>query len=117
MQNWLQNMDTSTKALRNMLAAMVISGSDHGKFQAISTDSFQAALPPQFQGAKNHEDAEEFLSYLLNKVSECFESNPSQSLLQENAHHDIPRIYNPAECLRGKMKQTCICRNANMNLW
>ncbi len=98
----------STKALRNMLAAMVISGSEFtGESQAISTDCFQAALPAQFRGGNKHEDAEEFLSYLLNTVSEFFESDPSSNLLQENIYIASPS--NPAKCLQGSILQTCVC--------
>jgi len=95
-----------------MLAAMIISGSDFtGRSQVISTDSFQAGLPTRFQGGHTHEDAEEFLSYLLNTISQFFESDPNSSLLHEKIYSPAP--CNPAECLKGKMLQTCICSTCN----
>ena len=82
----------ATNVLCNLLAQMVGVSSAPQVRRSISTLSCQGALDARFNGGKSHEDAEEFLSFLLNTLLES--ATPGQS---------------PAESMRGSSDQTLEC--------
>ena len=82
----------ATNMLCNLLAQMVeVSSAPEGR-RSISTLSCQGALDKRFNGGRSQEDAEEFLSSLLNTVLES--ATPGRS---------------PAESMRGRSYQTLEC--------
>ena len=82
----------ATNELCNLLAQMVGVSSAPQVRRSISTLSCQGALDARFNGGKSHEDAEEFLSFLLNTILES--ATPGWS---------------PAESMRGSSDQTLVC--------
>jgi len=103
----------TTHALRSILAQMVIEGSrpsDSTRARiVINTLPMQSALNSRFSGGTSQEDAEEFLTYLLNEVSACGDLGAT-TLQQPGATWS-----NPATCMRGSSVQSCKCTECNLD--
>jgi ubiquitin C-terminal hydrolase len=101
----------TTNAVRSILAQMVIEGSrlpDSTPARiVINTQPVQSALKSRFSGGTTQEDAEEFLTYLLNEVSGCGDLGAA-TLQQPGASWS-----NPATFMRGSSVQICQCTNCN----
>ena len=95
----------TTQALRTILAQMVNESSKQSESRIpISAEPIQGALTSPFSGGRSQEDAEEFLTSLLNAVSDSFSGNfGGLPPLQPQAWR------NPAACMRGSTVQTCKC--------
>jgi uncharacterized UBP type Zn finger protein len=102
----------TTNALRSILAQMVVESSrpsDSTRARiVINTLPVQSALNSRFSGGTSQEDAEEFLTYLLNEVSACGDLGAT-TLQQPGATWS-----NPATCMRGSSVQLCKCTECNM---
>jgi len=103
----------TTNAVRSILAQMVIEGSRLSDSTpariVINTQPVQSALKSRFSGGTTQEDAEEFLTYLLNEVSGCGDLGAA-TLQQPGASWS-----NPATFMRGSSVQVCQCTNCNMS--
>ena len=102
----------TTNALRSILVQMVVESSrpsDSTRARiVINTLPVQSALNSRFSGGTLQEDAEEFLTYLLNEVSACGDLGAT-TLQQPGA-----TCSNPATCMRGSSVQSCKCTECNL---
>ena len=94
----------TTVTLRNTLATMVVAGSQLSEIgNPVDTRPMQRTISHQF-GRGNQEDAEEFLSFLLDDVCVSFNG-------QSGAADPLPEPAgsNPSLCMRGSYSQSNQC--------
>ena len=97
----------ATQALRTILGQMVNECSKPPDSRIpINTQPIQGALISPFSGGRSQEDAEEFLTYLLNAVSDSFSGN-FLAPLQSQAWR------NPVALMCGSTVQKCKCLSCN----
>jgi ubiquitin C-terminal hydrolase len=95
----------TTQALRTILCQMVNESSKPPESRIpISAQPIQGALISRFSGGRSQEDAEEFLTHLLNEVSGSFCGN-----LGGAPPFQTQAWRNPAACMCGSTVQTCRC--------